>query len=412
MDLGGKRIALLIVALGIWLISISLTFGEAIWGMKLSNLFSGILLIGLGFLSLQKTWAGWTVGLMGIWLQFSPLVFWEPSALTYLNNTLVGAIAIIFAFNLNQNRSLSGAICPKGWSFNPSEWAPRVITVGLALMCWFISRYLAAFQLGYIDHMTDPFFKDGTLRVITSSVSKDFPVADAGLGAFCYTLEFILGWQGSARRWSEMPWLVVFYGILVIPVSIVSITLIILQPVAVGAWCSWCLGIAFCMLFMILLTIPEFAAVLQLLYQTKQEGGSFWKVFWNGIYAKPRGPATSKTAWRISLTWNLALSFFVGVWLMFSPHALETQGLLATSNYIGGPLISAISLISLSEAFRFVRWVNILIGIGLVVVGFFSTQLGWLSVLNNLLFGILIIGLAIPKGKIKERYGIWEKMII
>ena len=262
-----NRIALLIVALGLWLISIPLTFGESVPGMMISDLTTGILLIAFGLLSLdpQRMWSSWSVGILGIWLQLAPLVFWEPKSLMYLNNTIVGAIAIIFSFALNQKIGASqGLSYPKGWSFNPSSWIPRILTVGLALVCWFISRYLATFQLGYIHHMTDPFFKDGTLHVITSQISKDFPVADAGLGAFGYTLEFLLGWQGSERRWSEMPWLVVFYGILVIPVSVASIALIILQPVAVGAWCSWCLGIALCMLVMILLTAPELAAVTRL----------------------------------------------------------------------------------------------------------------------------------------------------
>lgn len=39
-----------------------------------------------------------------------------------------------------------------------------------------------------------------------------------------------------------MPWMVAFFGILVVPLGIVSITLIILQALAVGAWCTPAVG--------------------------------------------------------------------------------------------------------------------------------------------------------------------------
>jgi hypothetical protein len=80
-----------------------------------------------------------------------------------------------------------------------------------------------------------------------------------------------------------MPWLVVAFAFLVIPVGIVSVTLIILQPVVVGFWCSWCLFTALCMLLMIVLTAGELAAVLQLLWEVKRSGKSVWKVFWKGV---------------------------------------------------------------------------------------------------------------------------------
>jgi uncharacterized membrane protein len=389
--------------------------------MIISDALSGIFLIVFGLLSLsyQRAWAGWAIGLIGIWLQFAPLVFWEPSPMMYINSTIVGIIALILCFNLNEStQSAQGVSVPKGWSFNPSSWAPRILTVGLALICWFISRYLAAFQLGYIDHMTDPFFKDGTLHVITSQISKDFPVADAGLGALGYTLEFVLGWQGSSRRWSEMPWLVVAYGILVIPVSVASIALIILQPVAVGAWCSWCLGIALIMLVMIILTAPELAAVTQLLFQTKREGKPFWKVFWNGVSAresaakKNQGRKIKQQAWGITLPWTLLASFVFGIWLMISPALLNSHNVVAISNYIGGPLVSTFSIIALAEAFRSIRLINILLGAGLILAPWLAPSLDAYSVSNNVVVGLLIIALALPKGKIHERYGSWEKMII
>lgn len=417
-----NRLALLTVAIGIWLIAIPLTYGFGKHPVAYSDLAAGLLIIVFGLLSLapKRVWSGWAVGLVGVWLQMAPLFFWAPTPLMYINDTVIGAVAIVLAFLFVKNDAPSGDIDrPAGWSYNPSGWSHRIPTVGLAMLCWFFSRYMAAFQLGYIDQIWDPFFTDGTLKVITSQISRDFPVSDAGLGAVCYTLEFLLGWQGNSRRWAGMPWLVLAFAFLVIPVGIVSITLIILQPVVVGAWCSWCLATAACMLAMIVLTAGELAAVLQFLNEARKKGESVWKVFWKGgkversfFQAKPRSRPKDSLPWGVTLPWNLLVSIAIGIWLMASPSALGMQNDLATVNYIEGPMIAAFSVIALAEAFRGVRYVNILFGIGLVLAPWFVSEANLLFIGNDVLAGLIIIALAFRKGKISERYGAWEKMIV
>ena len=226
MDIAKKRCALLTMAIGFWMIALPLTFEFSRGPLVCSDLISGLVLIFLGVLSLFRGWPAWAIGAIGIWLQLAPLVFWAPNAAHYLNDTVMGVILICFSFSLTASRfseSETGVENPKGWSYNPSSWKPRIITVGLALLCWTFSRYLAAYQLGYIDQMWDPVFKDGSLRVITSQISHDFPVSDAGLGALVYTLEFLFGWHGGSRRWYTMPWLVLSFGMFVVPVGLVSI---------------------------------------------------------------------------------------------------------------------------------------------------------------------------------------------
>ena len=48
---------------------------------------------------------------------------------------------------------------------------------------FFLSRQVTAFQLNHIASLADPFFGLGTQRVLTSHVSRAFPIPDAGLGA-------------------------------------------------------------------------------------------------------------------------------------------------------------------------------------------------------------------------------------
>ncbi len=414
------RIPLVAAALGLWMIAFIPTFGFTGGWLDWSELLSGLLLVTFGLLALRKgrIWPMWGVCAVGLWLQISPLVFWAPTAAIYINDTLTGAIAIVLPFLYFVEETSSSNRFPTGWSYNPSGWFPRILTVSLGILCWFFSRYMAAFQLGYIDTIWDPFFTNGTLTVITSQISKDFPVSDAGLGAFSYTLEALLGWQGCKHRYAKMPWLVLAFGILVIPCSIVSIILIILQPVVVGAWCSWCLATAVCMLIMILLTGGELVAVVQYLRETKQKGGQLWQVFWKGgelpktaLHAKPR-ERKGVQAWGFTFPANLVATTLCGIWLMASPELLGIHGGTATSNYILGPLVTTFSVIAFTEVFRSARFLLVILGAGLLIAPWLAADSVAVGMANNLVVGGAIIALCFRKGKVRERYGIWEKWMV
>lgn len=421
MDDKKNLIASIIIGLGFWQIAFPLTFGVKGQLLFINDIATGVLLIVFGLLSLApfRIWSGFAAGLTGVWLQMAPLIFWAPNALTYVNETLVGAIAIILAFQCVKKEAVAReSSVPAGWSYNPSSWPHRIPTVCLAALCWFFSRYMAAYQLGYIEQIWDPFFKDGTLDVITSQISKEFPVSDAGMGAMCYTLEALLGWQGSTNRWAKMPWLVACFAFLVIPVGIASISLIILQPVIVGSWCSWCLATAVSMLFMVVLTSGELAAVLQLLLQVKRKGKSVWKVFWKGdgileksSPAKPCSRPMRSIARGFTFPWNLVASVLLGIWLMVSPALLDIVGDLATSNYIFGPMIAAFSVIAFAEVFRGVRFLNLLFGLILIIAAWLAPGTSTWGLANNLGVGLMAIVFCFPRGRISERYGDWERLI-
>jgi hypothetical protein len=86
-------------------------------------------------------------------------------------------------------RMLPGPTTPPGWSYNPSDWLQRAPVIALGIISFFISRYLAAYQLGYIDHAWDPIFGNSTVTVLDSKVSRAWPVSDAGFGAVSYMIE-------------------------------------------------------------------------------------------------------------------------------------------------------------------------------------------------------------------------------
>lgn len=414
------KTALLTVAMGCWLIAIGLTFCATCTPILLSDILCGLFLVLLGVLSLSKrrVWSGWAVGLLGVWLQCAPLLFWSPSAVIYLNDTLIGAIAIIFSFILTDYPDKHGGETwyPKGWSYNPSAWKHRIPTVGLALLCSCFARYMAAYQLGYITTMWDPFFSHGTMDVITSPVSHSFPVSDAGLGALCYTLEMLLGWQGGVRRFATMPWLVFSFAFLIIPVGIVSTVLIILQPIVVGAWCSWCLATAVCMLAMILLTAGEFAAVLQLLAGARKRGKSVFQLFWKGTSSQfdttpVRAVHKRLAPWGVGMPWNLTVSALLGLALMVLPGVITVSHDLAVSDYIIGPITIVVSVIAMAEVFRALRYCLIALGAWLIIAPLaFAVDSTWIAS-YHLVTGALLFIFAMRKGCIKEHYGEMDRFI-
>src|ERR687891_255497 len=279
--------------------------------MIVSDLAAGTLILGLGLVTLSPRFdlARWPLCVTGIWLLFAPLVFWTTDAGAYATDTLIGALVIAFSVLIPMMPSRAhhrvmmtpGPETPPGWSYNPSDWMQRGPIVAMAFVGFFLSRYLAAYQLGHIPYPWDPFFGDGTRRVLDSEILKAWPISDAGLGAVSYMLEALSGFMGGRNRWRTMPWMVLMFGVLVVPLGIVSIVLVILQPVAVGAWCTLCLITAAAMLIMISPAIDEVVAMGQFLMGARREGKPFWHTFWVGgtlEQYRTSGPADSAATTR------------------------------------------------------------------------------------------------------------------
>ncbi|MBI2742450.1 MAG: dTDP-glucose 4,6-dehydratase [Chlamydiales bacterium] len=409
-------------ALGFWLIASSTVFNLPDSKTWFSDLLSGILLIFFSLYSLRKksAWPLWVVTTIGLWIQFAPLALWADQTWQYLNGTLCGFIAMMLSLRALYPKEITGQpdIAPTGWSFNPSSWGPRIVMAFFALSCAFLAHYMAAFQLGFISSIWDPIFGDGTYKVVTSDVSKAFPVSDAGLGALAYTIEALTCCQGDNQRWRSMPWAAVTFGLLAVPVSIVSILLIISQPVIVGAWCSWCLLIALLMVLMIPVALSEFVASIRFLHQSYRKKKPLWHLFWQGehthekvITAVFKRQKTSFPPAGITLPWNLIASALLGLWTVFSIHFFVGVGIVADSAYVAGPLIYTIAIIAMAEVVRAARFVNILLGLGLIATVWFAEGASSLLLVHQTLLGIALILLSLRRGPIRQRYGTWDRFI-
>lgn len=169
---------------------------------------------------------------------------------------------------------------PRGWTYNPSTWRQRLPIVGAALVGMGIATWLALFQLRVVGWVWEPFFGDGTRKVLTSSLSDVLPVPDAALGALGYLLDAVTGVVGGTRRWRTMPWIVIVFGLAVGPLGLVSIALVMSQPLVVGSWCTLCLASAVISVVMIGPALDEMLASVQYVKREADRGRSGWRVFW------------------------------------------------------------------------------------------------------------------------------------
>ena len=451
------------IALGVWLMTSPFAFGylladpagsEALRvtaerglssiaargaALAWSDVISGALIVLLAALALiprpgTDFFGRWGVCFVGIWLQFAPLFLWAPSAAAYVNDTLIGALVIGFSVLVPMMPGLAhhtemmkpGPETPPGWSYNPSSWHQRAPVIALGFFGWFISRYLGAYQLGYIGSAWDPFFGAGTMEILDSDVSRAWPISDAGLGAVAYTFEAVMGLMGATTRWRTMPWMVTFFGILVIPLGAVSIILVIMQPVAVGTWCTLCLVTAVAMLIMIPLTVDEVVAMGQFLARSYREGKPFWRTFWVGgtfeeaanedtrtpDYGAPARQWAPAMLWGVTIPWSLLVSALVGVWLMAAPGVFGTEGAAADSNHLIGAVIATVAVIAMGEVARAGRFLNVLFGAWIIAAPWLLSGATPVATWNNVVVGAVVVLLSIPRGAVRERYGSWDRFIV
>jgi len=173
---------------------------------------------------------------------------------------------------------------PPPWAHNPSSWRQRVPIVVLAMLAAAISAYLAAYQWRLVATVWDPVFGEQSARVLDSEVSARMRrwvgIPDAGLGVLAYLGDAVFGLAGSTRRWQFRPWLVLLFGLDVIPLGIVSVVLVVLQGTVVGSWCFLCLVTAVISLALVILAFDEVWSSILFLRRVWRRTHSARAVWW------------------------------------------------------------------------------------------------------------------------------------
>jgi len=413
-----------------------------------SDIISGfvILVFSLAGMGPRRRWLQWIPAAMGCWLLLAPLVFWTGSPAAYATDTLVGMLVVVFAVMIPPQPGIATRALasdddrPLGWSYGPSTWSQRLPIIGLALVGLFVSRYLAAYQMGHVDGLWDPFFgsapldvsgasplaANGSETVVTSTLSKSFPIPDAGLGAAAYALDILAGAMGDRRRWRTMPWLVVLFGLLIVPLGAVSLVFVIVQPPLIGTLCTLCMVQALVTLILIPYSVDEVLATCQYLFRAKRAGEPFWRTFWMGgpSLAEEQTPASDLeqpagaflkafVVGGVNYPWTLLATVGLGLWLMASPLVFGTEPTLYWSDHILGCLVIAVAITAMAEVARAVRFLNVALGALIVLSPFVLDGGNAASPWNQLIAGGLVVLFSLPRGKrSKETHGGWDRVIV
>lgn len=408
--------------------------------MTVSDVATGLLIALFGVLSLGKrtAWfAQWANCALGLWLLFAPLIFWAPSAAVYLNDMIVGALVVAFAVlvpmmpGMGMAGMMDPKVIPPGWTYCPSTASQRLPIAAMGLVGLLISRHLTAYQLGHIDSAWEPFFlgsaadpKNGTEEIITSDVSKAWPIPDAGLGAVSYMIEILMAVMGTRDRWRTMPWMVTFFGILVVPLGVISIYFIIIQPIMIGTWSTPALIAALAMLIMIPFALDELIAMGQFLYWSHCQGKPLVRTFFKGDAIDRGEPyredalAAIGSTWRearrgVTLPWTLGVSVAIGLFLMLTRLVFGTEGAMANSDHVVGALVITVAIIATAEVARLLRFINMGFGAWLIASPFLLEGASAAAAAADVIAGVALIVLALPRGRrSEEHYAGWDRFVV
>ena len=327
-----------------------------------------------------------------------------------------------------------------GWSYSPSTWTQRLPIIALSLVGLFVSRYLAAYQMGHVDGLWDPFFgpgspelagaspaaSNGSETVVTSWLSKSFPIPDAGLGAAAYALDILAGAIGDRRRWRTMPWLVLLFGLLIVPLGAVSLVFVMVQPPLIGALCALCILQAAVTLLLIPYSVDELLATCQYLRRAKRAGEPFWRTFWMGgpSLAEDQTPAPDLDrpasavlkdflTGGVNFPWTLVATCGLGVWLTATRLVFGAEPPLHYSDHVAGWLVIGVAVTAMAEVARPVRFLNVAVGGWIALSPLVLGGGGTAVLLNHVVAGGLVALLSLPRGKrSRETYGGWDRLIV
>ena len=115
------------------------------------------------------------------------------------------------------------------------------------------------------------------------------------------------------------------------------------------------------------------------------------------------------------VTWPPALltSCAIGIWLTFTRLTYGNTGAMTNSDHVTGLLVVTFSIIAFAEVARAIRFLNVPAGLWLIAAPWLLNGAGSpLAQWGSVAAGVLIVGLAIPRGSIKNSYGGWNVFVV
>jgi len=229
---------------------------------------------------------------------------------------------------------------------------------------------------------------------------------------------------GSRARWRTMPWLVLAFGLMIVPLGIVSIGFIIIQPIVIGTWSTLALIGAAAMLIQIPYSVDELAASISFIRRRMRAGQSFVRVLLFGdtdegdrltpveheFERRPRIIFKEMWAGAVNLPWNLWLAGAIGLSFLFTRLTLGAEGSMADADHLLGSLVITVLAVAAAEVCRAARYLLVPLGLALAAAPLlYDGSLVHLAV--SVVGGLAIAALAFPRGEITESYGSLDRII-
>lgn len=97
---------------------------------------------------------------------------------------------------------------------------------------------------------------------------------------------------------------------------------------------------------------------------------------------------------------------------MFTRLIFDTEGSMANSDHLVGSLVIVIAISAWAEVARALRWLIVPFGAWLAVAPWLLDGAGSAAATGaSLVAGLALIALALPRGRIANRYGGWDRFI-
>lgn len=102
------------------------------------------------------------------------------------------------------------------------------------------------------------------------------------------------------------------------------------------------------------------------------------------------------------------LNVLAGIWLIISPYVLGFSGSMAATNaIIVGIIVGVLALIGATspESVLWTSWINIVLGVWMIISPFILGFTGGAVVINSIILGIIVIALSAWGSSTKAKLG-------
>jgi hypothetical protein len=223
-----------------------------------------------------------------------------------------------------------------------------------------------------------------------------------------------------------MPWLVLLFGLMIVPLGAVSVGFIIIQPTMIGALCALCMLQAAVTVVLIPYSVDEVLATIQFLIRSKRVGRSFWRTLFRGdagfseqkdelqrIELPFAKMVREFLSGGVTYPWTLIASAAIGIYLLLTPLTHGTAPPLYFSDHVVGCLIVTIAVTALAELTRLLRLLNVPLGLWVAASPFLLEGGTMVATVADVVLGLALAVLSLPRGaRSQEQYGGWNRLVL